>query len=100
MKWVLLAYVIVCSIVSDIAMKNATGLNTYYFAFGATLYLASAFGWLYIFRSASMSWIAVTYSTLTILLLTTVGVVGYKEPLTTRKIVGVLAAVAAIALAE
>jgi multidrug transporter EmrE-like cation transporter len=69
-----------------------------YFVAGACLYAAGAFGWTLAFRSMKMASVGALYSTVTVLLLVTLGLVAFRERLTWTESLGVLLGILSIGL--
>lgn len=103
MKAYALVLGLVCvTIFADYWLKLASERTAWFrspqFAFGAFLYALSAVGWVLAMQRMTLAGIGVAYSVITILLLTALGVVVFKETLTGRDILGMSCAVLALAL--
>lgn len=61
--------------------------------FGALIYAATAFGWLYVMRHIKFSTIGVYYGVSSLFILALVGVVGFREQLNGYEILGVILAI-------
>ena len=69
-----------------------------WFAGGVLAYTLSAFGWVYVLRRLKLATVGVYYCISTVLLLTLLGAVVYRETLRGPEIAGILAAIAALVL--
>ncbi|TJZ93485.1 transporter [Paracoccus gahaiensis] len=101
---VLLAVVTALTIGGDYLIKSATihvaGMGSGLFLVAVALYALSAFGWFFLIRHHPLTWIAVTYSGATLILLTLLGVIVFDEDLGWRDIAAVAMALGAILLVE
>lgn len=92
----------VVGVVGDYFLKLASGrdqpLRSGWFYLGFALYASTAFGWVYVMRHLKLATIGVLYSVSMILLLTAVGVVAFGESLSTTEAVGIVLALASLAL--
>jgi len=68
------------------------------FYVGFAVYASTAFGWLFVMKHLKLGTIGVLYSVSMILLLTTVGVVGFGEKLSYPEIAGLLLALGSLVL--
>lgn len=71
---------------------------TWQFAAGAALYASSAVGWVLAMRHLTLAGIGVIYSAATILLLTALGALAFREAVSARDMLGIAFAIAAILL--
>lgn len=89
-------------VLGDYFLKLASGreqsLKSWWFALGFALYASTAFGWVFVMKHLKLATISIVYSVSMILLLTTIGVVLFQESLNSYEIVGILLAIAALAL--
>lgn len=89
-------------IVGDYFLKRASGqdkpLATGTFLVGLVLYASTAFAWVYVMRHLKLATIGVIYSICMILLLTGMGVWIFDESLNRYEMVGIVLAIASIAL--
>lgn len=69
-----------------------------WFYLGFAIYASTALGWVFVMRHLKLGTIGVIYSMSMILLLTAIGVVGFREPLSMPEIAGLVMAVAALVL--
>jgi small multidrug resistance pump len=76
--------------------KNPFKLGWFYLGFA--VYASTAFGWVFVMRHLKLATIGVVYSISMILLLTTIGVAIFREPLGVYEIVGLFMAIAALVL--
>ena len=93
--------VVFLTVVGDYFLKRGSLIidNPYwnvYTLVGGIAYFSTAFGWVYMMSKMNLAVVGVVYSCMTIVILTTMGVMVFKEPLTARQIVGVVFAVAAV----
>jgi len=68
------------------------------FYIGLVVYGSTAFGWLFAMRHLKLATISTVYSVSIILLLTTLGVVGFHERLSTAEVFGIILALASLVL--
>ena len=89
-------------IVGDYFLKRASGeanpLMTRSFAIGLVLYSSTAFAWVYVMRHLKLATIGVVYSVCMILMLAGMGIFFFGETLNRYEVLGIVLAVAAIAL--
>lgn len=92
----------VIGVVGDAFLKLASErerpLQSAWFYLGFALYASTAFGWVYVMQRLKLGTIGVVYSVSMILLLTLVGVVFFREKLHPGEIVGIVLALASLAL--
>jgi drug/metabolite transporter (DMT)-like permease len=92
----------VVGVVGDYFLKLASTrgrpLGTGWFYLGFALYASTAFGWVFVMRHLKLATISVLYSVSVILLLTTVGVVMFRESLNYFEVTGIVLAIAALVL--
>ena len=81
-----------------VASMKEDGLRSFEFVLGMAFYLSTAVGFLYAMRHSNLATIGVWYAMLTILMMAALGVVVFKESLTTREMLGVLLALGAVGL--
>jgi drug/metabolite transporter (DMT)-like permease len=81
-----------------LASERERPLATVWFYVGFALYASTAFGWVYVMRHLKLATIGVLYSVSMILLLTTVGVVMFRETLNHYEWTGIVMAIAALLL--
>ena len=89
-------------VLGDYFLKLASAqpqpLRSAAFYVGFAVYASTAFGWLFVMQHLKLGTIGVLYSVSMILLLTTVGVVGFGEKLSFPEIAGLLLALASLVL--
>ena len=73
-------------------------LRTRWFYVGFVIYASTAFGWVFVMRHLKLATIGVVYSVSIVLLLTTVGVVLFRESLNYYELAGIVLAVASLVL--
>jgi multidrug transporter EmrE-like cation transporter len=81
-----------------LAADRDDSLRSPAFYVGFAVYASTAFGWLFVMKHLKLGTIGVIYSVSMIVLLTTIGVVGFGERLSPPEIAGVLMAVASLFL--
>jgi small multidrug resistance pump len=81
-----------------VASTHEHSLRSPAFYVGFLVYASTAFGWLFVMKHLKLGTIGVVYSVTMIVLLTTVGVVGFGERLSGPEIAGVLLAFASLFL--
>ncbi len=98
--FLLVAANVVVTLLGDYLIKLASaperGPASLVFVGGALAYGAPALGWLYVMRGASLTEVAIYYSTATIVLLSALGVLVFHEPFGWREFAGVGLALAAV----
>jgi drug/metabolite transporter (DMT)-like permease len=99
--WIVVSLSVTC-VVADYWLKRASNLThplrSYAFLSGVGLYAISAFGWVYVFRYFKLATISAFFSLVVVVLLAITGVVAFRETLSTSEVVGLVCAVAALAL--
>src|SRR4051812_45197019 len=92
----------ILGVLGDYLLKLASGqknpLRSVWFYIGFAVYASTAFGWVYVMRHLKLATIGVVYSISMILLLTTVGVAVFREPLNPYEILGLAMAIASLIL--
>jgi small multidrug resistance pump len=92
----------VIGVVGDYFLKLASAreqpLGTGWFYLGFALYASTAFGWVFVMRHMKLATISVLYSVSMILLLTTIGVVVFRESLNHFEMAGIVLALASLVL--
>jgi small multidrug resistance pump len=92
----------VVGVVGDYFLKLASGkdepLRSGWFYVGFAVYASTAFGWVFVMRHLKLATISVVYSVSMVLLLTAVGVVGFRESLNGYEVAGLAMAVASLVL--
>jgi len=89
-------------VVGDYFLKLASAqersLSTPSFYVGFVVYASTAFGWVFVMKHLKLATISVVYSVSMVVLLTTVGVVAFRESLSVYEIVGLLMAIGSLVL--
>ncbi|QDU26494.1 hypothetical protein ETAA8_15720 [Anatilimnocola aggregata] len=89
-------------VVGDYFLKLASGreypLRSGWFYLGFAFYASTAFGWVFVMRHLKLGTISVLYSVSMVLMLTTIGVVVFKESLNYSEMAGIVLAVASLVL--
>lgn len=92
----------VVGVLGDYFLKLASAyeqpLRTGWFYIGFALYASTAFGWVFVMRHLKLATISVLYSVSMVLLLTTIGVVLFRESLNYYEMTGIVLAVASLVL--
>jgi len=92
----------VVGVLGDYFLKLASGeansLRSKWFYIGFAVYASTAFGWVFVMKHLKLATIGVVYSVSMILLLTAVGVVGFRESLSAYEIVGLVMAIGSLVL--
>jgi small multidrug resistance pump len=92
----------VIGVVGDYFLKLASTreqpLGTAWFYLGFALYASTAFGWVFVMRHMKLATIGVLYSVSMVLLLTTIGVLVFRESLNHFEMAGIILAVASLVL--
>jgi small multidrug resistance pump len=92
----------VVGVVGDYLLKRASEdknpMKSRWFYIGFVVYASSAFGWVFVMRHLKLATIGVVYSVSMILLLTTIGIVFFREPLNRYEIAGLAMAVGSLIL--
>jgi len=92
----------VIGVVGDYFLKLASArdqpLRTGWFYVGFVLYASTAFGWVFVMKYMKLATISVLYSVSMVLLLTTVGVVVFRESLNYSELAGIGLALASLVL--
>ena len=89
-------------VLGDYFLKLASAreqpLRTSWFYLGFVLYASTAFGWVFVMKHLKLATISVLYSISLVLLLTAIGVVLFRESLNYFEVIGIVLAVASLAL--
>ncbi len=89
-------------VIGDFLLKLASAqkspLRSGWFYLGFAVYASTAFGWLYVMRHLKLATIGVVYSVSMILMLTAIGAIAFKEPLSAAEVAGIVMAVASLIL--
>jgi small multidrug resistance pump len=92
----------VVGVVGDYFLKLASGEPTWFkskwFYVGFLIYASTAFGWVFVMKHLKLATIGVVYSVSMILLLTAIGVVGFRESLSAYEIAGLAMAIGSLVL--
>jgi drug/metabolite transporter (DMT)-like permease len=92
----------VVGVVGDYLLKLASArdqpLRSGWFYLGFAVYASTAFGWVFVMRHLKLATIGVLYSVSMILLLTAIGTIAFKEPLSPREVAGLLMAIGSLVL--
>jgi drug/metabolite transporter (DMT)-like permease len=81
-----------------VASEQPRVLATPAFYVGFVIYASTAFGWVFVMKHLKLATIGVVYSVTMVLLLTAIGVVGFRESLSAPEIAGLLMAIASLIL--
>jgi multidrug transporter EmrE-like cation transporter len=92
----------VVGVVGDYFLKLASDaedpLRSRAFYVGFAVYASTAFGWVYVMRHLKLATVGAVYSVSMILLLTGVGSVAFRQPLSAAEAVGLAMAVGSLVL--
>jgi small multidrug resistance pump len=81
-----------------LASAHENSLKTLWFYIGFVVYASTAFGWVFVMKHLKLATISVVYSVSMVLLLTAIGVVLFREPLSYYEIAGLVMAIASLIL--
>ena len=81
-----------------LAADEENSLRTLPFLVGFAVYASTAFGWVFVMKHLKLATIGVVYSVTMVLLLTAIGVVGFRESLSRAEIAGLAMAIASLIL--
>jgi small multidrug resistance pump len=81
-----------------LASEQENSLRSPWFYLGFALYASTAFGWVFVMKHLKLATIGVVYSVAMILLLTSVGLVFFRETLNYYEIAGLLMAIGSLVL--
>jgi drug/metabolite transporter (DMT)-like permease len=89
-------------VIGDYFLKLASGepvwFKSKWFYIGFAIYASTAFGWVFVMKHLKLATIGVVYSVSMILLLSVIGVVGFRESLNGYEIAGILMAIGSLVL--
>jgi small multidrug resistance pump len=92
----------VMGVLGDYFLKLASAhehsLKTIWFYIGFVVYASTAFGWVFVMKYLKLATISVVYSVSMVVLLTTIGVVFFRESLNSYEIIGLVMAIASLIL--
>jgi multidrug transporter EmrE-like cation transporter len=81
-----------------LASEQERSLTTPSFYVGFVVYASTAFGWVYVMKHLKLATIGVVYSMSMIVLLTAIGSIGFREPLSVYEVAGLVMAIASLVL--
>jgi len=81
-----------------LASEEPNALTTRSFYVGFIVYASTAFGWVFVMKHLKLATIGVVYSVTMVLLLTTIGVVVFRESLSRAEVAGLVMAIGALIL--
>lgn len=81
-----------------LASEQPSALRSVWFYVGFALYASTAFGWVFVMKHLKLATIGVVYSVAMILLLTSVGIIFFRESLNYYEIAGLLMAIGSLVL--
>ncbi|HEY4232402.1 MAG TPA: hypothetical protein VGM76_03180 [Lacipirellulaceae bacterium] len=81
-----------------LASEQPSSLRSPWFYVGFAFYASTAFGWVFVMKHLKLATIGVVYSVAMILLLTSVGIVFFRESLNYYEIAGLVMAIASLFL--
>jgi drug/metabolite transporter (DMT)-like permease len=89
-------------VAADVLLKDASMARNPYldprFFAGCAVYALTGIGWVHVFQHVKLSSLGVVFSVSTVLLLALVGVVRYRETISTGEALGILLGVASLLL--
>lgn len=89
-------------VLGDYFLKLASGESVWFkskwFYIGFAIYASTAFGWVFVMKHLKLATIGVVYSVSMILLLSVIGVVGFRESLSGYEVAGILMAIGSLVL--
>jgi small multidrug resistance pump len=92
----------VIGVTGDYFLKLSSGkehsLRSIWFYIGFALYASTAFGWVFVMKHLKLATISVVYAVSTILLLTAVGVLFFRETLNYYEMAGLAMAIGSLVL--
>lgn len=92
----------IITVIGDIFVKKASllpGITGFKQLFlGILIYGATAFGWFFLMRKMKLSTVATVYSVSTIILLTVVGILFFKEKISPMEIIGICLAISSLVI--
>jgi multidrug transporter EmrE-like cation transporter len=92
----------IVGVVGDYFLKLASekeySLRSPWFYLGFVLYASTAFGWVFVMKHMKLATIGVVYSVSMILLLTAVGIIGFRESLNYYEMAGLVMAIGSLVL--
>jgi drug/metabolite transporter (DMT)-like permease len=92
----------VVGVVGDYFLKLASAhphpMRTLSFYVGFAVYASTAFGWVFVMKHLKLATISVVYSVSMVVLLTAIGLVVFRETLTTPELVGLAMALGSLVL--
>ncbi|MGE3803711.1 MAG: transporter [Gemmataceae bacterium] len=80
------------------ASTHENALRSRWFLLGFVVYASTAFGWVFVLKHLKLATVSVVYSVSMIVLLTSLGVVVFRETLNYYEIAGLVMAVASLIL--
>src|SRR3954447_22771409 len=81
-----------------LASEQARPLKSKWFYLGFAVYASTAFGWVYVMRHLKLATIGAVYSVSMILLLTGIGAVCFRQPLSAYEVLGLIMAIGSLIL--
>ena len=85
-------------LLSQARQRTENSLRSPWFYIGFALYASTAFGWVFVMKHLKLATIGVVYSVAMILLLTSIGVIFFRESLNYYEIAGLLMAIGSLVL--
>ncbi|MGH7525263.1 MAG: transporter [Gemmatimonadales bacterium] len=90
------------AVVADYFLKRASAsgapFRTAWFVFGFIIYASTAFGTVFVFRHLKLATSGVIYAICLVLLLTVLGIVGFRETLKPVEVLGIAMALCSLVL--
>ncbi len=98
--YVVVAILVLLTTGGDWFLKTGSMQNSSYASWqtqvGAIMYLLTAYGWVYVMQKLNLTQVGVLYSSMTIIILTAMSLIIFKEDVSTRQLLGAALALAAV----
>jgi small multidrug resistance pump len=92
----------IVGVVGDYMLKRASAavspMRSGWFYVGFAVYASTAFGWVFVMRHLKLATVGAVYSVSMILLLSTIGIVLFREPINAYEALGLVMAVGSLVL--
>lgn len=92
--------IVLLNVIGDYFLKTSADKSisflTYEAVVGALLYAISAYGWIYVMQKVNLTVVGMLYSTMTIVILTIMSIVIFKEEVTKGQLLSAALAVVAV----
>lgn len=81
-----------------LASSEPAWFKSKWFYVGFLIYASTAFGWVFVMQHLKLATIGVVYSVSMILLLSAIGIIGFRETLSAYEIIGIAMAIGSLVL--